>query len=151
MAAPASPGGLQLILTADDAYTVYLDGQPLGADDRWNSAEGYNLTVSPGPHILAVRAEDHHAVTAGFRAALYRDGELIARTGDGVFVAMPNPPPGFEQPGFDDSAWPLAHPCEDVRPWGGQPANLEQTGASWVWGQSCRALGTSGFRLGFEI
>ncbi|MFK7991558.1 MAG: hypothetical protein AB8I08_36415 [Sandaracinaceae bacterium] len=149
---PATPvaSGLSLLVTADDAYTVYLDGQPIGGDSRWQSGDTYALNVSPGPHVLAVRAEDQHAVIAGFRAALYREGQIIARTGDGVFVAMPNPPVGFEQPGFDDSGWPLAQVCSDTRPWGGQPANLEATGAAWVWGRDCGSLGVTGFRMGFE-
>ncbi len=119
---PAVPRRAVLLITADDEFEAFLNGARVGSGDSWQWV--YRFDVGPllrqGRNVLAVRV----------RSTLPGPGGLVLRlkglptdlVSDAEFrVTRDQPPDGWQQPDFDDSAWqqafvlgPLGMP-----PWGG--------------------------------
>lgn len=123
-----------LVLTADDYYTAYLNGQPIlsspDVTDGWRTAETVDLTEQARAAVgasLTVAAE----VTNGTGPSINPGGllgKLVVRTATGQLLLVTdagwritqNAPSGWQQPGFDDSAWDAAQPLAPYGqgPWG---------------------------------
>lgn len=148
---------LEVNLTADDAWSLWIDGIPIDQQVGWSFATTSTTVVdlnTDGPHVVAVHAYDVYGVISGFLSEVKLDGQVIGLTGSGSWRVMDTqPPPDWVDPWFDDSSWGAAPLCtaSDVATWGGQPASLMATGAQWVWPRPCRSLGDAWFRLYFEI
>lgn len=110
--------GARLLLTADDAATIYLNGDKIGESREWK--DGVQIVrlegrLLKGNNVLAVRAENIAANVkqnpAGLIATLairYTDGTIQFvrsggdwKTSDGVLT-------GWQAIDFDDRAWPAA-------------------------------------------
>jgi signal transduction histidine kinase len=83
----------QLRITADNAFTAYLDGRELGRGSDWRTLSAYDLTwlLSPGPHVLAVEGfndVDKAGVIVGFRAEM-ADGRHIDVRSDEKWLVAP--------------------------------------------------------------
>lgn len=123
-----------LVLTADDYYTAYLNGERILSSpkvtDGWRTAETVDVTEQARAAVggsLTVAAE----VTNGTGASINpggllgklvirtADGELQLRT-DGTWRITQNAPTGWQQPGFDDAGWAAAQPLAPYGqgPWG---------------------------------
>lgn len=95
----------RLRITADNEYTLYLDGHELGRDAEWRHLYEYDITalLSPGRHILAVEAYNSSreaGLILGLQIGL-ADGRVVKVKSDSSWVV-----------GADDVAgW------EDVRDW----------------------------------
>jgi len=115
-----------LRITADDACEVFLNGQRLGTHTGWQRTAAFDLAPSlhSGRNVLAVRAENMPAPTknpAGLIAKLAvvaADGGTVTVVSDTAWRASATFFPGWEQPGFDDSAW---QPCIVAAPYGQGP------------------------------
>lgn len=132
-----------LRITADDACEVFLNGQRIGAHSGWQRAAAFDLgaALRRGRNVLAVRAQNMPAPSknpAGLIAALaivLADGRSVRVVSDTAWRASATGAPGWEQPGFDDSAWT---PCVVAArygqgPWGriaGEAFLLDPTLAS---------------------
>jgi hypothetical protein len=118
---------LAITVTADDAFTVYLDGAAWGSDAVWQDAHTYTATVPGGVHHVAAYASDLHGLVAGFLAALEVDGAPVSLTGDGTWRGSHTyPGAGWQTSPFG------AAPNVVAWTWP-QPAALISTGAQWVW------------------
>jgi signal transduction histidine kinase len=83
-----------LLITADNEYTLYLDGRELGRGAEWRHVGEYTLTglLSPGHHILAVKAfnsSNFAGLIAGLRILL-SDGRVIHVKTDSTWKLVPN-------------------------------------------------------------
>jgi alpha-L-rhamnosidase len=115
-----SPAELQI--TADDAFTVYVNGQVMAQSpavgDAWRSASTVDVAsaLRPGSNVIAVSATNAYAGPAGLIAKLVP----IDLVTDGSWKAANAVASGWEQPGFDDSAWPAARlaAAYGSGPWG---------------------------------
>jgi hypothetical protein len=47
---------LNVAITVDNTYVVYLDGSSLGTGNNWQQVGSYTSTVGPGYHVLAINA-----------------------------------------------------------------------------------------------
>ena len=74
-------------ITADNSYSLYLDGKTIGGGYDWRSLKVYELTqlLTPGRHVLAVQAHNDH-LQAGLifcLSLLYKDqSEATIVSGD---------------------------------------------------------------------
>ena len=114
-----------LVMTADDYYTVYvngvLTGNPASVPNGWQIAQTYDISalLRPGANTIAVAATNLQASTSGGLVNTpagvlghvhveLASGGVVDVVTDGSWKAAPTVPSGWEQPGFDDSAWAAA-------------------------------------------
>jgi hypothetical protein len=106
-----------LRITADDRFTVWLNGKELGSGANWQAAARLDAAalLRPGTNLLAVRAENLKAPVAlnpaGLSAALtveFADSTKSAVPTDTAWRASKTEAANWRDPLFDDSAWPSA-------------------------------------------
>lgn len=114
-------------ITADDRVQIYLNGRDLGGRSGPGSTKELDLThrLKEGRNVLAARAENAGDAPspAGLIAWLrveFAEGEPLTVTSDGAWRASDRLALGWDEPDFDDSAWPRAQVLGPVGidPWG---------------------------------
>ncbi|KAJ7077527.1 hypothetical protein B0H15DRAFT_955031 [Mycena belliarum] len=122
-----APMAASILIAADNQYTLYVNGVSIGSGTNWRVAQHYtvNFAVPPAEIVIAVLATNtgSQATTAGVLFAMEVNMQPSGRTDctAGAFLLSQSDwkstrgaiPTGFEQPGFDDSAWPEAVGEED--------------------------------------
>ncbi|KAJ6582700.1 hypothetical protein DFH09DRAFT_1076570 [Mycena vulgaris] len=122
---PLAPGQVPLsasiLITADNEYTLYVNGVAIGSGANWRVAQHYtvNFQAETSEIVVAVAASNTNtaASTAGVILAMEVNmrpsGWAECTAGaflltDAGWVSTKGAiPVGWEQPGFDDSAWPV--------------------------------------------
>ncbi|KAF7353672.1 hypothetical protein MVEN_01052100 [Mycena venus] len=121
-----------IIMVADDAYSLYVNGILVGSGNNWQVAQKYTVTLLPARSVVfAVYASNAGTVNnpAGLLAAIEINSAQCNCTSctsgaylitDGSWKANTGTPVGFQLPGFDDSSWPAAtgEGVYGVAPWG---------------------------------
>jgi len=141
----APAGGVRaagLRITADDSCEVFLNGARIGAHDTWEQAAAFAVEkqLKPGRNVLAVRAANKPFAgknPAGLIAVLslvLADGKQMAVVSDAAWRTAKEERPGWQEPGFGDSAWKAAAVAAPLGggPWGrsaGLVEALEPTAA----------------------
>ncbi len=102
----------QLRITADDAYTVFLDGRELGRGSDWFSVSVYDLTwlLPPGPHVLAVECFNDLSIAGlilGFHASL-ANGQSVDIASDKSWRIVPNSESHWQTRRHASDNWPSA-------------------------------------------
>ncbi|GIF22914.1 alpha-L-rhamnosidase [Actinoplanes tereljensis] len=121
---PVTTGPTTLVVTGDDTADVWLNGVQVSSSrrvtDSWKRATTVDVTgqVRAGANTIAIAATNTSAGPAGVIAKL---GTVVT---DGSWKASPTGPAGWEQPGFDDTAWPAARVIAGLGggDWGNQVA-----------------------------
>lgn len=131
----------QLIATADNRFTAYLDGVSIATGQSWNKASvGASNLLSAGEHVLAIAATNDSPGAAGILAE-WRIGELRIGSGSGWRCAT-TAVADWNTLTFDDAAWSRAVDLGALgaKPWGtnigGMPAD---TPAHWIWSSDTSA------------
>ena len=73
---PAAPKKAIIQLTADNHYTLFLNGKELGKDGNWNSAERISLPLVAGTNTVRCEVRNQGG-SAGFIASIEIDGKAI--------------------------------------------------------------------------
>jgi HEAT repeat protein len=119
----------EIMVTCDNLFVLYVNGQPMGESDTdnnaWQRPKRWDLTgrVAPGRCVLAVEAVNTLPGPAGllvkFTAEL-ADGEKIVLTSDPTWKSQPRAVANWQQPDFDDQRWTAASVVGQYgdRPWG---------------------------------
>lgn len=132
---PAGVTGARLVVSADDAYTVYVNGtevartEPDGPAENWRRPAVVDVTarLRAGAGVLAASAVNATEGPAGLIAVLEltsADGTTTTVPTDDVWRTTDTEPSGAEgawqRPGYDDGAWPAAKkgPAWGSGPWG---------------------------------
>jgi hypothetical protein len=118
-----TPMSASILITADEDYTLYVNGVLIGSGSNWRVAQHYtvNFAVGTTEVVFAVLATNL-APSAATTAALIVAAEInMVPTGranctagsvlvsDALWKSTKGAiRSGFEQPGFDDSMWPAA-------------------------------------------
>ncbi|KAJ6527570.1 hypothetical protein DFH09DRAFT_1371378 [Mycena vulgaris] len=107
-----------IIISADNAYTLYVNGITVGTGANWMVAQHYivNFASAPSEIVLAVLVTNTAVSRAGLLVFMEVNMMPAGRANctAGSFLATDIGwkstksaiPTGFEQLGFDDSAWP---------------------------------------------
>lgn len=133
---PADATRAQLVATADDDFTLYVNGSEAlhvpEQTDVWKVGQRADVTrlISGRRIVLAARATNRSDGPAGFLLRLLvdlPDGQREFVTGPGWKVADTEQP-GWHTPGFDDSAWTAATVLDPYGqgPWGSNVTVKEQ-------------------------
>jgi hypothetical protein len=136
---PAPAGGIPGVrITADNSYTVFVNGVRLGGHHNWRVSNAYPIALKPGD-VVAVEAVDH-GIKAGLIAEVTVGGAIFG-TGSGWKVSSIGGA-GWNTQRFDDSQWAPAteYGSVDAFPWGlsaplGSPVSGISTtsAARWIW------------------
>ena len=129
---PAAPTAAYLVITADDEFTLWVNGQEVGSGKLWMELRRFDLAAHlvAGRNTLAVSATN----TAPGPAALIAWGQVTCANGatvplrtDATWRVGLEAPEGWLTD-FDDAGWPQAVELADVRggPWAGrmQPVSV---------------------------
>ncbi|HEX7301864.1 family 78 glycoside hydrolase catalytic domain [Lentzea sp.] len=132
---PADAVRARLVATADDDFTLYVNGTQVvhvpQEVDVWKVGQRADVTALVGRRIvLAARATNRSEGPAGFLLRLLvdlPDGQREFVTGPGWKVAATEQP-GWQTPDFDDSAWAPATVLDPYGqgPWGSNVTVREQ-------------------------
>ncbi|MFI7599266.1 family 78 glycoside hydrolase catalytic domain [Actinoplanes sp. NPDC049681] len=120
-----TPGRTTLVVTGDDTADVWVNGARVSASrrvtDSWKRATTVDVTaqIRAGANTIAIAATNTSAGPAGVIAKL--QGATTGGT-DAAWKASQTAPDGWQQPGFDDHAWPAARVAAAYGsgPWGDQ-------------------------------
>lgn len=117
----------QLVINADDSCTPCINGTRLPHKiGGWPEFETYDVTrlLHTGRNVLAVEAYNATSsagVIAWLAIRVGKDKRVLTVT-DGTWKASDQLAPGWEQPRYNDAAWPAAMVLGPVTmaPWGGK-------------------------------
>jgi hypothetical protein len=132
----------RLRLSADDRFTVSLNGQSLGGAADWHGGKQFNNIaqfLKPGANALTVVAENLPAPVpanpAGLIASLeirFASGEVLKLSSDTTWRCAKSEAANWESPAFDDTKWStaMAVGAYGDTPWGrfDQPTVSDLTG-----------------------
>lgn len=123
---PAAPSSAILLITADDSFKVYVNGNPkmAGQGNDWTTVQEFNITklLTKGQNLLAVQATN----TGGPAGLLYKlqltmpNGKNFTVVSSSRVKALRRPPPGWSDLKFADTSWPPAREIApaNAAPWG---------------------------------
>jgi len=112
----------EILITADNSFSLFVDGAPVGQSpannpDSWETAQGYQMLLSPGPTVFAVQATNLPSALptlvnpAGLLVAIrvtHSDATQVVIGTDKAWKSNVNAVAGFQLPTTDDSTWPAA-------------------------------------------
>lgn len=113
----STPAGLtaksaEIIITADDSYTLWVNGAKLGESDGatngWQQSYRYTTDLAATSNTFAVRTTNGANSPAGLLAKVrvtYTDDSTSTFTTGTDWKASKTIDPGFQQIAFDDSGW----------------------------------------------
>lgn len=140
----------ELVMTADDRFVAYVNGQLAGrsstGSEAWRQAEVIPLDgVAAGRNVVAVQASnnrfasgaDSPAGLLGYVRLEYDGGEVVLVPTDTSWRTAKEAPDGWQQPGYDDTAWSRAvvHAPYGQGDWGSNVMVTERTAAPVVRGE----------------
>ena len=101
-----------LRMTADNGYTVFLDGRQVGKGSYWKTVNQYDLTwlLTPGHHVLAVEGFndlDLAGVILGLHMS-FSDGSVIEIGSDKSWRVVEDDEPGWQTRRRAPNRWPAA-------------------------------------------
>jgi signal transduction histidine kinase len=112
----------RLRITADNEYTLYVDGRVIGRDAEWRHLYEYDITalLGPGQHVLAVEAYNSSR-EAGFMFGMQvglSTGKALEIKSDPSWLIVPEGVSGWEKRVEPEASWREAR-IENT--FGGQP------------------------------
>ncbi len=119
----AKPQAAELWITADNAYTAYVNGVSVGSDKQWEGVENYDVAkhLVVGKNVLAIRATNAGGVAgaiARLRVTTEDKKELMIVTDEKTKITR-NAGANWMTASFDDAAWANAIVLGDpsIAPW----------------------------------
>ena len=114
------------LITADDQWVLYVNGHEAGRSSgqtsSWTQAQQLDITkeLHPGANTIALAATNAGGPGSwiGNLGLEYTDGTATNLVTDNTWKASQEAPQGWQNPGFDDSAWV---PALSVDPYGSGP------------------------------
>ncbi|KAF7348105.1 hypothetical protein MSAN_01763100 [Mycena sanguinolenta] len=158
-----------IAITADNNFTLWVNGQPIGASDGtvtdvWTAAQVFTAALNASVNVFSVLGSNTGTVTpnpAGLLAAislLFTDGTTQMAFSDNTWIVSATIPSDFPSP-HDLSSFVQAEVAATYGsgPWGTGvtiPASdldpLSLTGSAWIWSTAnasvSAAIGSVGFR-----
>jgi len=100
----------KIVLTADDRFSLYLNGRKVGQGQPWSQARVYTVTqqMKPGKNVLAVEAVNGSVSPAGFIANLHiigRQGRDRFIVSDDSWKASTEAVGNWHENKYDDRSW----------------------------------------------
>ncbi|KAM6502725.1 hypothetical protein JOM56_002702 [Amanita muscaria] len=139
----------QIIITGDNNYTLFVNGEYIGHGNDWSISQQYCVRLNPGYNVFAVAVENEEIAPgnttpnpAAFIAAIqinYSDGTSGTIVTDSQWLGNVATP-GFQSIRYNDAGWKNAFVAGPVNssPWRtptgpNGPSSLSIAGSYWVW------------------
>ncbi|KAK0185509.1 hypothetical protein F5146DRAFT_937225, partial [Armillaria mellea] len=99
-----------IIISCDDQYTLYVNGNNIGNGSNWGSMQAYSIPIlDTDENLIAVDSVNTQPTVAGLIAGVlvaYNDGTSETYYTDGSWKTLAaTSPAGFEATDLDDSSW----------------------------------------------
>ncbi|KAJ6474158.1 hypothetical protein C8R45DRAFT_834943, partial [Mycena sanguinolenta] len=111
------PATADIIITADDEYTLWVNGVEIGSGTNWKIAQHYIVNLAPASELVVAVLANNTASAAGLLMAMEVNMAVSGRNNctagiygitDSYWVStLDGIPAGWQLPGFDDSTWPI--------------------------------------------
>ncbi|KAG6919336.1 hypothetical protein DXG01_006882 [Tephrocybe rancida] len=158
------PISANILITTDNAYTLYVNGNLVGTGNDLRLAQRYCVRLVKDFNVFAIEAQNSAGAPAGNPAGVlaaiqihYNDGFIETIVTDGKWHGVIGTPAGFEQVAFDDSQWPAAFvegSYPNTAPWNipgltpAIPPESQNPGpslqsAKWIWTNELTGPGSS--------
>ena len=122
-------GTAELVVAADNLYTIYLNGQFVGESEpdpnAWNRPKKFDVAslLSAGHNVIAIEAVNTAPGAAGLIMRLsveLTDGQKAGLITSPAWKCTTQEQPNWQQPALDDQAWALATSLGafGAAPWG---------------------------------
>jgi putative heme-binding domain-containing protein len=101
----------RLAVSCDNHCRVFVDGALVLANDEWALPRVVDVTaqLTAGDHVLAVHAWNDGGPAGLVVRLSWREGDTAHElVSDAAFRCSSDDPDGWDRPGFDDAAWPMA-------------------------------------------
>ncbi|KAK0202315.1 lectin [Desarmillaria ectypa] len=113
----------KIVLTTDNGYTVYANGQSLGSGSDYTTAQAYSVPqLNPDENVFAVNGVNTGgpAGVIGTILVAYTDSTSVSYITDNTWKSFVGVPSGFELPATNDDSWDDATISGKygVSPWG---------------------------------
>ncbi|KAK0188341.1 lectin [Armillaria mellea] len=113
----------KMVLTTDNGYTLYANGQNLGSGSDYTAAQAYSVPqLNPDENVFAVNGVNTGgpAGVIGTILVAYNDGSSVSYVTDSTWKSFVGVPSGFELPATNDDTWAAATISGKygVSPWG---------------------------------
>ncbi|SJL17648.1 uncharacterized protein ARMOST_21205 [Armillaria ostoyae] len=100
----------KVVITADDEYTLYVNGNNIGNGSNWQAMQAYSIPIlDADENFIAVDSVNTQPTVAGLIAGVlvaYNDGTSEAYyTDDSWKTLAATTPVGFQATDLDDSSW----------------------------------------------
>ncbi|KAJ7470008.1 hypothetical protein B0H11DRAFT_2043168 [Mycena galericulata] len=109
-----TPNSTDILVTGDESFTFYVNGEQLGTGGNYQIAYAFRTPLlGSGPNVFAVTATSGstNLTPAGLLVAIqitYNDGTTDTIVSDTTWRAVTSVPDGYQNLTFDDSSWPAA-------------------------------------------
>src|SRR3569623_1380853 len=112
-------------ISCDDRYELIVNGRAIGSGSDWRVMQSFDITkfVTPGRHLIAIRAENTTGGSAGLVARVTvktKGATEVSHSSAASWKPRTSEAPGWERPGFNDSQWAAARSLGEfgaTEPW----------------------------------
>ncbi|WP_440111370.1 galactose-binding domain-containing protein [Paenibacillus sp. QZ-Y1] len=143
----------KITLTADDEFTLFVNGKQTGKGTDWSKAYTFPVQIQTGKNVIAVQAKDI-GIYAGLLADLsYGDENIVT---DFNWKVSERYVEGWEQQNFDDASWSRATDFGRYGsdPWKQVSGMPQETSARWIWAGKTNynaPVTEAYFRISFQV
>ena len=140
-----------ITMTADDTYSLYVNGTEIGKGYNWQETQTYTgIELAPGKNVIAVQASDVYKIAAGLLADV-KVNAVDYSTNSNWKTSLTSSS-GWTLPSYNDSTWKSAKNLGvyGVSPWYTTPVLPTSTTAQWIWSPD-NNLGTVYFRCVIDV
>lgn len=149
-----SDSNFSLVVSADNGYSVYVNGVHIGQDSTWENAELYqSLPLLSGRNVIAIQGENKSGVAGIVSEILGPDFSFYSSPS---WKYSLNAEEGWKNPGYNDSSWQNAISyglAGTALPWQNYHSVegiTQQEKVHWIWSENPEINKTVYFRFSFD-
>ena len=145
---------IEISISVDDEYELYVNGSLVGSNTSWNDAEKYTISSSLNKNVIAVKGMDKNG-EAGLVAEIdFGSNHYVS---DESWKISTNKENGWEGAGFNDISWHKATSYGlhgSTNPWsnfGDVDGISKNSNVKWIWSSEQMNDDVVYFRFSFSL
>jgi hypothetical protein len=145
------PQNMFVTINADDQYDIWINGNYVGSNAVWDTAQTYTVPIFTGSNSIALKG-DNRGSSKGLIVEI-TDGNNVVLVSNSEWKYNNQEIPGWTELSFDDNSWLRVFDFGQygTAPWGTQienfPSNSE---AHWIWGENDETFLRKNFDFNLE-